>query len=57
MTQNELAKLLNVKQNTISQWELGIRVPRADFLLKLAEIFNCTVDELLRDDDTNHCSA
>ena len=48
ITQKELSKKLNVKQNTISQWETGERLPRADKLFKLAKILNCTVDELLK---------
>ena len=47
-TQIELAQKLNVKQNTVSQWETGESLPRADKLFKLAKILNCTVDELLK---------
>ena len=48
MTQEDLAKKLGVIQSAVSQWETGKSKPRADMLLKLAEIFGCTVDELLR---------
>lgn len=47
VTQAELAKRLNVTQGAVSQWELGITKPRADVLLKLSSILECTVDELL----------
>lgn len=30
LTQRELAKLVGVRQHTISQWESGARVPRGD---------------------------
>lgn len=49
ITQEELSKKLDVGQNTVSQWETGERMPRADKLLQLAEILGCTVDELLKE--------
>ncbi len=48
MTQTELSYKLNVGQNTISQWETGERTPRAEKLIQLAEVLNCTIDELLK---------
>ena len=50
MTQKQLADLLGVEQNTVSQWECGVRFPRRGQLLKLSSILNCTVDELLRNE-------
>ena len=49
ITQEDLAKELNVGQNTISLWERGLRSPRVDILLKLSEFFGCTVDDLLKE--------
>lgn len=46
-SQTELSKLLNVSQNTISQWESGARKPDIITLKKLAYILGCTTDELL----------
>jgi len=48
LTQTELAGMVNVGQNTVSQWETGERKPRVDMLMQLAKIFGCTVDELLK---------
>lgn len=48
-TQVELAEMVNVGQNTVSQWETGERTPRIEKLMQLARIFDCTVDELLRE--------
>lgn len=50
LTQCELAELLEVDQTAISQWERGRAKPRADKLLRLAEILGCTVEELLREE-------
>lgn len=48
ITQSKLAELLNTRQSTISMWETGESLPRADKLLQLAELLGCTVDDLLR---------
>lgn len=48
ITQTELARRMGVRQNTITQWELGNRQPRAEMLPKLADTLGCTLDELLR---------
>lgn len=50
MAQSELAERLKVTQGAISQWETGKAKPRADMLIKLAGILNCTVDELLKEE-------
>lgn len=47
ISQNELAKQINVAQNTISRWESGERVVDADSLKKLAEFFGVSSDCLL----------
>lgn len=48
MTQAAVADALGVDQTTVSKWEKGEALPRADTLIKLADLFNCTVDELLK---------
>ena len=48
LTQKQLAHLLGITQGAVSQWESGISKPRADTLKKLADLLNCTVDELLK---------
>lgn len=46
-TQAELASACNVKQNTVSAWETGRSEPDFESLKKMADIFNCSIDELL----------
>lgn len=46
-TQAELASACNVKQNTVSAWETGRSEPDFESLKKMADIFNCSLDELL----------
>lgn len=47
LSQEELAIRLNVVRQTISKWEKGISVPDADMLIKISEIFEVSVSELL----------
>lgn len=49
LTQQEVALHLNVDQSAVCQWETGKTKPRSSQLLKIAELYNCTVEELLRD--------
>jgi transcriptional regulator with XRE-family HTH domain len=53
MTQNEVAKALGVNQSAVSFWESGRNQPRGKQMVKLAKLYGVTVDELLREDDTN----
>ena len=47
MTQQKLASLLGASRSSISMWESGENQPDNDTLLKLANIFNVSVDYLL----------
>ena len=54
LTQSELSSAIGVAQNTISNWENGERMPSASMLPRLAEILNCTIDELFADTDEHN---
>lgn len=47
MRQYELAARMGVKQASVHAWESGENYPSAENLLKLADIFGVTVDEVL----------
>lgn len=47
LRQYELAERMGVKQASVSAWESGQAMPSAANLLKLADVLDCTVDELL----------
>lgn len=47
LTQVEMAALLKVSAVTYNRYEGGTRTPTIDILLKVAQIFHCTTDELL----------
>lgn len=47
ITQEELAARLNVVRQTVSKWEKGLSVPDSELLIKLAEILEVPVSQLL----------
>ena len=50
--QKDIAKVLNVSQNTYSQYENGVISLTAEVLIKLADFYNVSIDFLLdRTDD------
>ena len=50
MTQEALAEKLNVSRQTISKWEMDISNPEMEKALELCKIFNCSLDNLFRED-------
>ena len=50
-TQMDIAEKLQIDKSTVSKWETGDSMPRADKLKQLAKILNCTVDDLLREEE------
>lgn len=50
MTQSEIADILGVKTATISKYEAGALEPNIESLKKLADLFEVSIDELLRED-------
>lgn len=47
MSQEVLAQQLNVVRQTISKWEKGLSVPDAAMLIRIANLFDTSVSELL----------
>lgn len=52
ITQNQLAKELNVSQQTIGSWEVSRAEPNTEMINRLADYFNVTTDYLLGRNDT-----
>ena len=46
LTQNELAKKIDNAQRNVSNWESGVSEPDCETILKIAELFEITIDEL-----------
>ena len=48
MTQEGLATKLNVSSQAVSKWENDLSIPDLPILIELADIFNVSMDELIR---------
>ena len=47
LTQKQVAEYLNIKQNTDSQYEIGVLNYPVDVVVKLADYYNVSTDYLL----------
>ena len=47
LSQEDLGNELGVARQTISKWELGETTPEMDKLIKMSEIFEITLDDLI----------
>ena len=56
MTQEQLAMLLGVSRQSVSKWEAERAYPEMDKLIKICDIFGCTLDELVSDDLTSRAT-
>ncbi len=53
MTQEQMANILNVSRQAISNWENNKNFPDLEMIIKISRLFSLTLDELiLGDDDT-----
>ena len=48
MSQGDLADRLEVSRQTVSKWENSMCKPEADKLIQLSEIFNISIDYILK---------
>lgn len=49
LTQDDLAKAVNVQRTTVTMWETNRSLPNIIMLKKIAEVLDCTVDDLLKE--------
>lgn len=57
MTQEELAKKLVVDRATVSKWERNVYIPSQEILLKLSEIFNVSVYDIMLGEKQNNSNT
>jgi transcriptional regulator with XRE-family HTH domain len=51
ITLNELSSLLGYRTHSyLSEIESGLKIPSAALILKVADLFNVTTDQLMRDE-------
>ncbi len=48
MTQDDLAEVVSVTRQAVSNWELGKAIPDSGIILSLSELFQVTINELLK---------
>lgn len=51
MSQGDLAEMLEVSRQSISKWENNSAVPELDKLIRLSEIFEVSLDELVKGEE------
>lgn len=51
LTQENVANILNVSRTTISNWEVGRSYPDLESVVALSDLYNISLDELLREDE------
>ena len=49
MSQEELANKLDVSRQSVSKWESGLSMPDLDNVIKISDMFNVSIDFLLKD--------
>ena len=54
ITQNQIALMLNIKQNTYSQYENGKREVPINILWKLADFYDVSIDYLVGRENFNY---
>lgn len=50
LSQGDLAERLEVSRQSVSKWETGQSVPDLDKIIRLADLFGISVDELVREE-------
>lgn len=48
MSQEQLAERLDVSRQAVSKWESGSGYPETEKLISICEIFNCSMDEIIK---------
>ena len=56
MAQEQLAMLLGVSRQSVTKWEAEKRYPEMDKLIKICQLFGCTLDNLVTGDPTQRPS-
>ena len=57
LTQEQLAEQLDVSRQSVSKWESGLSFPEMDTILKLCDLFDVSLDTLLRGDAAAEAQA
>lgn len=47
LSQSQLAKKIEVTSGLVGSYEIGLKVPSLAVIIRMADVFECSVDELL----------
>lgn len=50
-TQEQFAEILGVSRQSVSKWESDIAYPETDKLIRISELFDCSMDYLLKESE------
>lgn len=56
-TQEQLANTLGVSRQAISKWESDVTFPETEKLIRISELFDCSLDYLLKNTAQSHSEA
>ena len=56
LTQSQVAEKIGVSLDTVSRYETGKREPRASDLMRMAQLFGCSIDDLVKSESTGEKS-
>lgn len=57
LTQEEIANVINIKQSSYSSYEIGRREPDLETLVKIADLYKISVDQLLGRPENNNLTT
>ncbi|MCI6467245.1 MAG: helix-turn-helix domain-containing protein [Faecalicatena sp.] len=57
LTQEQLAEKINVSRQSVSKWESGQAVPELEKIVALSEVFDITIDYLLKPSEIDELSV
>jgi transcriptional regulator with XRE-family HTH domain len=57
LSQDELGSQIKVSRQTVSKWELGETTPEMDKLILISELFNISLDELIKGKSTSDVNS
>ncbi|ATP41392.1 transcriptional regulator [Solibacillus sp. R5-41] len=52
LSQQQLGEKLNISRQSISKWERGESYPSIELLIKISDLFEITLDELVKQDNS-----
>lgn len=53
LSQGDLSDILGVSRQSVSKWENDVAIPDLDKIIKLAEVFGITIDELVKNEEVS----